>query len=621
MRKNISSVNIKAGILNTIAKSIYSDIYIKTREAVSNSIDNKATIFIITVDEHTKSISFYDNGSGISSKRFEEIFNNIGYGQSRNDISTSSYFGLGLMSVLQLGKKAIIYSKCKENKDINHYIIDTKNIFSDDFENQSVDNIKKYITMEILEGPREEKSFLQDTTILDYYDDILPDSFTEIILHNVEINIMNIITSEDFIKKLRKRLPLKINYDDSFFSHIQDKTKLEEIKKKIFNSTKYCKTISVYYGKLESEEGYRELNKYYPDFINDIIFTDADIHIYESKNKSFAAYFLISSQDIEKSTDEIHKDEQQNETGFWVRNRNYLVKSADFFQKPGSRKKIVDAPLTTWIFGEIFHSDMTKMLVVTRDEYIWEDEGFKDFHDELKDFISPINEEYREIWKRGKRIVEAIVEPFNYIRKKHIFEEFDKVLIDSQIISDVSKSEEFLNEISKEFKNPNIEDKTSIVGELLVNNKTDLILADNVEGNIKVVISKQKLLKNYIKVRDPDTQGIIIKISPDVLLSFRTTFMGKNFMVHYVLKCQEKADLSINIDSEEIYINIASQDLAKYSLTFVEFIMFTKVAYMRSKDREQMYRILLDLIGNRSYIFSIQPGNIFSALEDILSRR
>ncbi len=66
MKTNLSSVNVKAGILNTIAKSIYSDIRIKTREAVSNSIDKNATIFIITIDENAKSISFYDNGTGIS---------------------------------------------------------------------------------------------------------------------------------------------------------------------------------------------------------------------------------------------------------------------------------------------------------------------------------------------------------------------------------------------------------------------------------------------------------------------------------------------------------------------------------------------------------------------------
>jgi len=632
MKKNIPSAAVKAGILNTIAKSIYSDIRIKTREAVSNSMDNLASLFIITVDENTSTISFYDNGGGISPGRFKEIFMSIGYGQTR-DKDTNSYFGLGLMSVLQLGNNAAIYSKCSNNKDINHYEIKTQKIFDPQVENDSVDSIKNFISVDVLESPREGLSILKDDIILKCTQGFLPDSFTEIILRDV--HEINTFIREDFVKQLRKILPLKPNFGDDtidfpdppdpFFAHINDKTKLEDLKGKIFNNPDYCKTIDIYYGKTDSEEDYRKLTKYYPEFLSDVVFTEADIKIHISEDKSFALYFLISPQDINEPEPQSNDEEERlNETGFWVRNRNFLVKSADFFQKPGSRKKIVDEPLKTWIFGEVFHKDMTKMLVVTRDEYLWEDPGFRSFYDELKNFINPINKEYRDLWKRGKKVVEALVEPFSDVRKKKVFERFHEVLIESGILEDESKEEEFLDEISQEFTNPGIEDESAIIGKLLKKNKTDLILADDVESDIIVVISGKELSKEYIRERDPKTQKLILKISPKVFSSFHTNFMGKGFQVHYVLKSNEKADFSINTGKEVIYINLASQDLARFRLTFLEFIMIVKVAYMVSKDKDEMLRTTLDLIGTRKFIeksSSCRPGEIFSALEDIFNRR
>ncbi len=560
--------------------------------------------------------------------RFKDIFNSIGYGETRQSDETNSYFGLGLMSVLQMGNKAIIFSKEIDTDQTNYYTIETQQIFSDKVESQPVDNIKDFISMDVLSSSREELSPLSDDIIMKYNQGVLPESFTEIILQNVDDNIIEKVSSEEYVKQLMKILPLKPDYNDPFFNHIQDKAKLENIKENIFNNLEYCKNIRVFYGNISSEAGYKELNKYYPEFINDVIFTDADIQLFISKDNLFIGYLLISSQDIEdrnkkniKEEEEEKEDQRLDETGFWVRNRNFLVKSADFFQKPGTRKKIVDEPLKTWIYAEIFHKDMTKMLVVTRDEYLWDNKDFLGFYSELKGFISNINTEYREIWKKGKKVVEALVEPFFDIRK--VFEKFDKVLIESGILTDEKESGEYLSKISKVFSNTNIEDRDAIIENLLKKNQSDLLLADNVQGDIKIVITKKPLLKNFIRERDSKSKNLIIKISPDVFSSFRTTFMGKSFQVNYVLKSHEKSDLSINIDKEEIYINLSSQDLAKYRLTFIEFIMIAKIAYIESNDKDEMLRTILDLLGTRRYLkkdSSIQPGIIFSSLEDILRR-
>ena len=85
----LNKVEVKAGILNTIAKSIYSDFRIKTREAVSNSLDNKASSFILSVDSNNSIISFFDDGTGISQAFFQEIFTSIGYGTTRHAETTN----------------------------------------------------------------------------------------------------------------------------------------------------------------------------------------------------------------------------------------------------------------------------------------------------------------------------------------------------------------------------------------------------------------------------------------------------------------------------------------------------------------------------------------------------
>ncbi|MEO5359393.1 MAG: ATP-binding protein [Nitrospirota bacterium] len=108
---NPLSVKMRMGILHTIAESIYSGLNGRIREAVANSIDNKASNFIIYLDRTTRTVSLFDDGNGISREKFNDIFNNLGLGLDRNKIDAVSYFGLGLMSVIRLGNQASIITK------------------------------------------------------------------------------------------------------------------------------------------------------------------------------------------------------------------------------------------------------------------------------------------------------------------------------------------------------------------------------------------------------------------------------------------------------------------------------------------------------------------------------
>ena len=112
------NVQMKIGILNTIANSIYSDPKVKVREAVANSMDNEATWFTIYADRPSLTISLMDNGTGITRSRFNEIFENLGYGLEKDEIYSNSYFGLGLLSILAFGKRAKIVSKSRQEGEV-----------------------------------------------------------------------------------------------------------------------------------------------------------------------------------------------------------------------------------------------------------------------------------------------------------------------------------------------------------------------------------------------------------------------------------------------------------------------------------------------------------------------
>ncbi len=620
--QDIPSVGVKAGILNTIAKSIYSDKRIKTREAVSNSIDNDASAFLITIDESTRTISFLDNGHGISKSRFKEIFSSIGYGQTREDDHTNSYFGLGLMSILQLGKKARILTRCVTDESIsenNLFDISTASIFNELTENEPVGSITQHIQFGDLQSNREELSPVSDTQLSNIGIDT-DTHFTEILLEDVEASIIDEFGSGTFKTELQKILPLVPDFEhDRFFSRINSVESLNRLKK-IMSNEIYCKTIDVYYGKKGYEEGYTRLYKYYPDFREEISFSEDDIRFLYSKDGRFISYFVVSSQNIEKDD-----DNTPEETGFWVRNRNILVKSSDFFQRPGTRKKIVDEPLKTWVFGEVFHKDMTKMLVVTRDEYLWDNQEFQQFLTELRSFVEKVNREYREIWQRGKKVVELVIEPFKTIQSK-VFKNFGEVILQAGIIGGTSEIDGYGKKFIHEFSDPSIEEDINTVEHQISQSQTDLVLVDDYDGDIRICVAKKPLAsgQSYMKQRDSVTKKLVIKISPSIFATFRTTFLGQSYQVVYVLNKESNSSISINEDKGIIYINLIGVDVAKFNVTFVDYLLVTKAAYLASSNKQEMYNILVELIG-RKHAFGrgggSEPGDLFKTMEAIFSRR
>ena len=110
-------ISVKVAILHTIAKSIYPSTTRKIREAIANSLDNNASWFILYADREARTLSLFDNGHGITKDKFKDIFNSLGYGLLRYETKLS-YFGLGLISIFQLGERAKIFTRAIDQDDI-----------------------------------------------------------------------------------------------------------------------------------------------------------------------------------------------------------------------------------------------------------------------------------------------------------------------------------------------------------------------------------------------------------------------------------------------------------------------------------------------------------------------
>lgn len=618
LNKNYLEVQMKTGILDTIAKSIYSDPKVKIREAVANSMDNKATWFIIFADRPSRNITLIDNGTGISRKRFHEIFDNIGFGMQRN-IYSNSYFGLGLLSILAFGQSAKIISRATSEKQVVKLEINSQEIFSEGMRDKPISNVGKLLTLRDSSiSDRERISILSDSELKKVIGDF-PETFTEIILENIDQTIFEQVISEDFIKELRKLLPLKIQDNEPFFASIKD-NKASQWLADTMNNNDFCPTMLVYFAISGGEKELTPLWKYFPNFREkdleigaaDIVYGKSNNNLNDGKPR-FMYYYLYSTDDLEE------RSKINTETGFWVRNKNFLIKEADYFQKPGG-KGIIHEPLKNWLFGEILHRDMTKFLIVTRNEYVWESDDFQDFRKEISSLVLDLNKQLRSVWKSGKEVVDSVINPFIEIAAAS--NPFSRSYDTLQKIGIIKKPNEVDNILDK------LSDRR-IAGlekdEIRIDNKIkqlrqDIVLAD--DDNMKVIID-QKIgpQTKYTKQREEGTNRIIVKISPDIFAPVKVLFLGKTFDVFYVDAKESSPGISINHSNYKIYINPFNQDISQYSLSFIEVYIALELADICSKTKEEMKKYLLDLLGAKLIAPEINPKKYLFSLKDELQRR
>lgn len=611
-------VEMKIGILDTIAKQIYSDSKVKIREAVANSLDNQANWFIIYADVTSRKISLIDNGIGITRARFEQIFKHMGCGIQRNDSYSNSYFGLGLMSIIELGEKSTIISKSKENGEVIKLEIDCKEIFSDAMRDKPLSDMNNFLKINLIELSERELLSVLNYEEIESIIGTFPDSFTEIIIENINSDVFDKIISDDFKTELRQILPIEINESDSILQYIKDPKAATWIKDILANNL-FCPTIDIFFGKLNGDKQCSKLYKYYPDFKSDLSLNAADIEYGVLKNvdgdkiTEFAYYFIYSTEDLEE------KVKQSTETGFWVRNRNFLVKKADYFQKHGTRQKLIHEPLKNWLFGEIFHQSMTECLVVTRDEYVWDSPKFIDFYDKIQIQLKGLNEALRDAWKYSLEITRSVIEPFNF-KASDKTDPFKRTDITLSKMGIIKNPEDAMTVLAKlhDNRHPGLEDEERSIYNMINKTKQDIILAD--DDFLKVIID-HSVKTDFIKQREDNSTKIVLKISPQIFAPKKVTFLGKSFEVVFVAQERSSPGMSINSDNNKIFINPFNHDVLKYSVSFIDVYIALELADLYSNNKAEMKSYLVDLLGFKLAKDEVKPKKYLSALGDELQRR
>ncbi len=614
-----SNVQMRVQILNTIARSIYSDSRVKIREAVANSMDNEATWFILYADRPSRTISLMDNGIGITRRRFDWILQNIGYGMGKKERYSNSYFGLGLMSILELGKKAIIITRSKEEGEIIRVEVPSEEIFSEQMESEPISAIgnliKFYMDNDLSE--RESVSILSGEEIGNLFGNF-PAHFTEIILGDIEENEFNKIISQEYEIDLRKILPLKVQENEPFFKSIKDPVALKWILDKL-SDREYCPTINVYTGISDGAKELAQIWKYYPDFRSDLEIgkTDIGYAVREQGDKKFALYYLYSIDDLQVQ----ERAKKNRETGLWIRNKNFLVKEADYLDSPSSRKdRIIDLPLRNWLFGEIFHQGMTDFLVVTRNEYNWESPDFQKFLKEIHEILAGLNKVLRNAWKYSLGVTESIIKPFIQIKEdNNPFSRCDSTLSEMGVLDSKEKAKEILKKFEDK-RRPELESEDKRIDLLIEKRKEEIILAD--DQQVKVIIDPKIVPgTKYSRQRELESNRIIIRISPEIFYPNEVIFLGEKFEVYYVAGEEDLPGISVDRGNHKIFVNPFNQEVSKYNVSFVEICIATEVAYIYSKTKEEMKSFLLRLLGVKLTKEYQTPRRYLISLKDELQRR
>lgn len=620
------NVDVKVNILHTIAEAIYSTSSGKVREAVANSRDNYATSVIITLDQTNKKLSILDNGHGITKERFEQIFKSIGYGDGGGKGAKEpklSYFGLGLMSIFQLGNKIKLFTRPKDSKGMLFLEIDSGAMFDEENKDKSITHLSSFIKplLSVTEQERRKAStdLLNATLIAGTAVADLP-HFTEIIIEDIDPAQIEEMGGADFSKELTQLLPLRTDPEEPFFKRFTGEKQKEVLK--LLQNKVYCKTIDVFFAvqeQLDTKDAkgkqkvkIPQLWKYFPKFDSSITFPDDNVYVgwkkYGKGETDAYGYYVVHTigQDL-------HRDDEERDSGFWIRNQNFLVKSADFLDRPGPGRKpagTIDKPLRNWVFGEIFHAGMTPdkekpLLAVARNEFLYDNNTFINFRQSFhKEVAEHVNVAMRSVWEKRKVVLDEFVTPF--VRAAENDGPFASAQNRLKAMLGADKSEqEYLGDVRKAFKElhkntSGIEDPNSHIDAILRLKKSPLVLADNEDALVRVTTAPLPGGTTHEVRWDSSLNRVVVNVSPELFASRQILFLGDTYQLHFVAKKDTAAGVSINVDARTIYVNPFNTDLARYNLTILDVYLALEVADAVSHTKEALKRNFLKILSDSS---------------------
>jgi len=611
-RNNRLSVNVdvKVGILHTVANAIYASPVGKIREAVANAKDNEATWVVILADQTANTLYIYDNGHGITEKHFHEIFKSIGYGLLTDIPETKlSYFGLGLMSIFQLGNRVKLITKPHKERNMYLLEIDTEAIFKPENKDKSISSLNEYIDLKRTnEKKREALSALPLDNFIEKELGGKPQNFTEIIIEDVKDEDLEVICAPLFEEELSKALPLKPDPDEPFLKKFSG-NKGKNIKALLKNKA-FCPTVDVYFGirdeeseeSIEDDENHmisqrkeiRKLWKYFPRFRDDLEFPDSNVLLKTSNNGDFTCYIAHTvAKDLYRQT------VTERENGLWIRNQNFLVKAADFLERPGPGRPLISAPLRTWIFGEIFHKDMNHFLTVSRNDFLFDEKSFTDFRSEIHKLVNPLDKTLRTIWEEKNKIVERVIDPFTKVGETGgTIQNTEKRL--RQLVGQDCPEDKFYEQMRdklRENQKKEIEDDKAQVDVILSQTEDPILLGDDEKVLVQIDPDMIDQVHDFKVSWNAAMQKVEVSVSPDLFKPQDVIFLGEKYTVLFVAKEEADPGVSINVDETKIYINPFNKELSLYSVTILDIIIALEVAHAMSDDKDQLKDNFLSLIG------------------------
>jgi hypothetical protein len=597
-------VDVKINIFHTIADAIYSTPAGKIREAVANSRDNGATWVVISLDQTNRRLSIFDNGTGISRKRFQEIFDSIGYGRLRNSSDPKlSYFGLGLMSIFKLGNQVAVFTRPQGTKELLHLEVQTGAIFDKANMDKSIKDLSQFMSplRTVSDTDRKRRSLdLLDRIFTAEEPVSMPTSFTEILIEDIPQETIDEFSNADFRLELTQLLPLRPQDNEPFLKRFSG-AKAKEVAK-ILRSTKYCKTVDVFFGiqeEIENGEPVPQLWKYFPRFKSNLRFSDDNVYVGTCKDADFAYYVVHTiGEDLQGD-----QDEGERETGFWIRNQNFLVKSSDFLDRPGPGRKpagTIDKPLRNWVFGEVFHGDMNHILRVGRNEFLYDEPGFGEFRNAFLGCVSgPVNKAIRAVWEKRKPVIDGFVTPFAKIA------EADGPIVRTQsrlrlMLGEDMPDRELYDTVKAliaERRVREIEDDSARIDTILMRKKDPLVVMEDDDALVRIIPSLPESAGTHEVRWDASSQRVVVDVSPALFKPRPVVFLAETFEVVFVAKRDTEAGVSIDLQNHRIYINPFNGDLSQFSVSILDVYIALDLADAISKTKGELKRNFLRLLG------------------------
>ena len=599
-------VAVKAGLLHTVADAIYATPAGKIREAVANSRDNGATWVVINVDRIERSMSIYDNGRGITKSRFREIFESVGHPLPLPGPKLS-YFGLGLMSILQLGDRVKVFTRPRGEQGVNLLTVQTKQFFDEANKDKSIESLERFVSLSEagrLDRGRCSAPVLDEFLASDAIGGV-PDSYTEIVIEEMRDSDLEVICKRKFEDDLRKALPLPLERDEPFLSRFPDDSTREKVRGLLENDA-FCRTIRVYFG-VEDDREITQLWKYFPSFRANIKFEADRVRVAESESGSFAYYIVHTvAEDLHgrrpdgaDDGENGHDDDRERETGFWVRNQNFLVKGADFLEQPGGGKRIIHMPLRSWIFGEIFHKDMNAFLTVGRNDYLYDKQEFRDFRAEVVQVVGDLNEQLRTIWSQKNRIRKYLIEPFSKIAEPGgAIQQTERKLarLLGKRVDDPGFYREALKRLKQGLSRADMQDDAARIDKILSEHPRNIVLAEEPNMTVQVAAKVKGEDRGYELAWQKSDNRMIVSLSPGLFKPSEVLFLGKRFEVFFVVKDGSAKGASIDVEGGKIYINPFNAELSHYSISILDVYIALEVANAMSSTKEELRKNFLDLL-------------------------